>query len=86
MNKLYDKKVGNNIRTIRMEQGYNQEQIAAKLQLQGCDISRSSLAKIESGYRHIHPDEIIAFCNIFNVSPNEILTEITFSEDLTANE
>lgn len=86
MDGKYDKLVGHNLRTIRMKRGYNQEQIAAKLQVQGCNISRSALAKIESGHRHIYIDEIRTFCKVFNVTPNEILTETIFNENSAANE
>ena len=41
-----------------------QEQLAVKLQLSGCDITRSAVAKIEVGQRHLYPDEIILIKNI----------------------
>ena len=37
-----------------------QEILAAKLQLHGCDITRSAAAKIEVGARHLYPNEILA--------------------------
>lgn len=54
-----------------------QELLAAKLQLAGCDITRSALAKIEVGQRHIYPDEIVLLKEILGVSFDEIfdLTE-----------
>lgn len=45
MNKLIKKKVGNNIRRIRKSIGMTQDTLAAKLQLKGCDITRSAIAK-----------------------------------------
>ncbi len=50
-----------------------QELLAAKLQLAGCDITRSSVAKIEVGQRHIYPDEIILIKEILGVSFEDIL-------------
>jgi UDP-N-acetyl-D-mannosaminuronate dehydrogenase len=35
-----------------------QEQLSARLQVLGCDITRSALAKIEVGQRHIYAYEI----------------------------
>ena len=46
------------IRALREAVGMTQETLAAKLQLGGCDITRSAVAKIEVGQRHIYPDEI----------------------------
>ena len=51
--------IGENIRKIREEKGMTQELLSAKLQLHGCDINRSTLAKIEVGQRHLYPNEII---------------------------
>ena len=58
MNTEYEKIVGNNIRKIREQAKMTQEILATKLQLSGCDITRSAIAKIEVGQRHIYPDEI----------------------------
>lgn len=49
-----------------------QEILAAKLQLLGCDITRSAVAKIEVGARHLYPDEIITLREILRVSYEEI--------------
>lgn len=59
MNKIVEKEIGNNIRKIRESLGMTQDVLSAKLQLQGCDITRSAIAKIEVGQRHLYPDEII---------------------------
>lgn len=58
MNKEIETKIGNNIRLLREAAGLTQEQLAAQLQVNGCDITRSALAKIEVGQRHLYPDEI----------------------------
>ena len=63
----FEKKVGENIRRLRKEKKFTQEQVAAKLQVRGCDITRSALAKIEAGQRHLYPDEIKALKEILNV-------------------
>ena len=72
MNTLIETIVGNNIRKLREKAGITQETLATKLQLLGCNITRSALAKIEVGQRHLYPDEIILFKTILNVSYDEI--------------
>lgn len=49
------------------------EMLSAKLQIEGCDITRSALAKLEVGQRHLYPDEIILIRKILKVSFDEIL-------------
>ena len=49
MNIEYEKQMGNNIRRLRMYYELTQEQLSAKLQTKGIDITRSALAKIEVG-------------------------------------
>lgn len=72
MNKATEKAVGNNIRILRENAGLTQEQLSAKLQIEGCDITRSALAKIEVGQRHLYPDEIILIKKILKISFDEI--------------
>ena len=44
-----------------------QDILAAKLQLRGCDITRSAIAKIEVGQRHLYPDEVLLIKEILNI-------------------
>ena len=73
MNAQYDRLFGRNLRQLRMERGLTQEQVAARLQLAGCDLTRSALAKIEAGQRHVYPDELYALRNALDVSSEELL-------------
>lgn len=66
MNQMIEKQIGNNIRTIREQKAMTQEMLSAKLQLHGCDITRSALAKIEVGQRHLYPDEILLLKEILD--------------------
>lgn len=72
MNAEYEKELGKNIRNLRINAGMTQEQMATQLQLNNCDITRSALAKIEVGQRHIYPDEIKLLKNILNVEFDDI--------------
>lgn len=73
MDAAYEKAVGQNIRKIRMMRKLSQEQVAAQLQFRGCDVTRSALAKIEVGQRHIYPDELKALKEILSVSYDDLL-------------
>ncbi len=75
MNIKFEKIIGANIRKLREKSGMTQEQLSAKLQVNGCDITRSAVAKIEVGQRHIYPDEIKLIKEILNVSYDEIFSE-----------
>ena len=72
MNAEIEKKIGNNIRKLREKAELTQEQVAAKLQTNGCDITRSAVAKIEVGQRHIYPDEIMLLKQILCATYEEI--------------
>ena len=72
MNQKIEKKIGSNIKLLRESVGMTQEILAAKLQLCGCDITRSALAKIEVGQRHLYPDEIVLIKSILRVSYEQI--------------
>ena len=72
MNAEIEMQVGKNIRILREKAGLTQEQLAAKLQLGGCDITRSAVAKIEVGQRHLYPDEIILIKEILNTDYGSI--------------
>ena len=46
MNKEIEKIIGGNIKALREKRNLTQEQMAAKFQVNGCDITRSAVAKI----------------------------------------
>ena len=72
MNATTEKKIGGNIKKLREKAGLTQEQVAARLQINGCDITRSAVAKIEVGQRHLYPDEIILLKEILSATYEEI--------------
>lgn len=72
MNKEIEKSIGNNIREIRENRKMTQETLAARLQVLGCDITRSSIAKIEVGQRHLYPDEIVMIKEILETDFDSI--------------
>ena len=73
MNPKTEIQIGKNIKHLRESIGVTQDILASKLQLNGCDITRSAIAKIEVGQRHLYPDEIILIKNILNCSYEDLL-------------
>lgn len=72
MNLQYEKKFGKNLKKIRENKKITQESLSTKLQLSGCDITRSAVAKIEVGQRHIYPDEIKLIKEILDISYDDM--------------
>lgn len=73
MNKEVEKQIGLKIKNLRESKKLTQEQLAAKLQVCGRDITRSALAKIEVGQRHIYVDELKLIKEILNIDFSELL-------------
>ncbi|MBQ4522225.1 MAG: helix-turn-helix transcriptional regulator [Lachnospiraceae bacterium] len=71
-----DISLGSNIRKLRKQSHLTQEQVVARLQLQGIEISRSSYSQIECGTYNIRVSELIALSELFQVDFN------TFFENL----
>ncbi len=69
----YERKIGENIKRLRQKNYLSQDELAAKLQVAGCDITRSAVAKIEVGQRHLYADEIRVLKRIFKVSYEDLL-------------
>jgi len=72
LNAEIEKRIGKNIRNLRENAKITQDQLATKLQLRGCDITRSAVAKIEVGQRHLYPDEILLIKEILNTDFDRI--------------
>ena len=66
-----DENIGRNIRAMRIASNLTQEQFVAKLQLAGCDISRSIYSQIESGTYNIRISQLVALKNLFHVEYND---------------
>ncbi len=72
MNEKIEKRVGENLRHLRERAGITQELLSTKLQVKGCDITRSALAKIEVGQRHIYLDEIVYLKEVLEIEYDEL--------------
>ena len=74
MNWNTEKKIGDNLRRLRERAGMTQELLAVKMQINGCDITRSAIAKIEVGQRHLYPDEVVLLKKILGATYEEIFS------------
>ena len=73
MDDAYNKAIGKHLGTLRRKKGLTQEQLAAKIQIAGCNVTRSALAKIEVGQRCLYPDELKAIKIVLNISYDELI-------------
>ena len=64
-------KIGVNIRTLRKQRGYSQEEFADIV-----GFSRSYYTEIETGKRNISVLNLIKIMKALNVNPNEIISSI----------
>lgn len=67
MDEVYAKRQGARIAALRRERDLTQEELAARLQVLGCDLTRSAVAKIEVGQRRLYADEIKALKEVLRV-------------------
>src|SRR4051794_23857500 len=59
--------VGPQVRHLRTRVDWTQETLAAKLQVEGWDVSRESLAKLESQFRRVPDCELLFLAKVFGV-------------------
>lgn len=60
---------------LQQEQKMSQNKLAIALQLQGLDIDKNAIQRIESGQRFVTDIELAALCKVFKVKPEELLKE-----------
>lgn len=67
--------IGKNVRLIREKKGWTQEQLAAKCNLINWEISRGTLAKIESNVRGVTDIEVSYFALVLDVDIDKLFSE-----------
>ena len=65
-----DMDIGHNIQRLRKNVALTQEQVVAKLQLMGLNISKSTYAKLETNRMNIRVSELVALQKIFQTDFN----------------
>ena len=63
-----DLQIGENIRQIRKERGMGQTDLVRILQIDGCDMTRECLVKIERGIQHIQASQLQAIKKALNTT------------------
>ena len=71
-----DMNKGQNIRRLRKGANLTQEEVLARLQLTGLEISKSTYAKLETNRMNIKASELVALKIIFNVSFDEFFKDL----------
>ena len=71
-----DLPIGANIRKYRLAMNLTQGQLAAYMQLRGCDIGRSTLSHIESGDYNIKLSYIVTICEILKIDFNTLFSNL----------
>ena len=64
--------IGSNLRELRINASLTQEQVAARLQIQGINMSRDFYAHIECGDYNIRVSELSALRTIFQCTFDDI--------------
>ena len=71
--------IGGNVKKIRKQRGWTQDQLTAKCNLVGFNISRGTLAKIESKVRRVVDSEVQLLAMALQITIDEL-----FSNDDTS--
>lgn len=69
-----DMDIGHNIQRLRRGASMTQDQVVAKLQLMGLNISKSTYAKLETNRMNIRVSELVALREIFHTEFNDFFT------------
>lgn len=73
---------GTKIRSLRLNWGernnsdFSQNDLAASLQLRGCNLTKNMVQEIESGHRAIRDYELKAIADFFEVTTDELFTPL----------
>ncbi|MBM6926400.1 helix-turn-helix domain-containing protein [Pseudoflavonifractor phocaeensis] len=68
-------RIGENIRRVRKLRGMGQTELANRLQLEGIDMTRETLVKIERGIQHISASQLRGIRDVLGTSYEELLKE-----------
>ena len=68
-----DIRIGENIRRIRKERGIGQTDLIRLLQLEGCDMTRECLVKIERCTQHIQASQLQTIKRVLSTTYDELI-------------
>lgn len=64
---------GERIRAARKAMHLSQQELAARLQVEGINLEQDSISRIEIGTRFVADFELLILCKILSVSSDELL-------------
>ena len=67
-----DRNIGRKVRYYRKQLGLTQKELAARLQVNGCDMTETMVGQIEIGYRMVSIFEIDKRTEVLNVDYNAL--------------
>lgn len=59
---------------LRQKRNWSQRILSYKAQLAGCDMDKNAITRIENNRRYVTDMELIAFAEIFTMSPSNIFS------------
>lgn len=65
--------IGDRLAERRKELGLSQKKFADRLQLQGLDVDKNAIQRIECGKRFVTDIELTYICKALGTDPNELL-------------
>ena len=68
-----DLRIGENIRRIRKDRNMGQTDLVRILQIDGCDMTRECLVKIERGIQHIQASQLQAIKKALNPTSDALI-------------
>ncbi|KGL37769.1 XRE family transcriptional regulator [Listeria sp. SHR_NRA_18] len=71
-----DMDIGKNIQRLRNDSKMTQDQVVAKMNIMGLNISKSTYAKLETNRMNIRVSELIALKIIFNAEFNDFFEDL----------
>ncbi len=75
-----DISIGANLRRLRNEAGFSQENLAARLQVKGLPVSREIISQMELGRYSIRVSVLLALKELYHVSFDEFFKGLSLKE------
>ena len=66
-------RIGANIRRVRLERGIGQTELVRRLQLDGVEMTRETLVKIERGTQHLQATQLRGIRDALHTTYDELL-------------
>lgn len=66
------------LKLARIKKNLSQKELAAKMQLLNVNMDQQMISKIENNMRIVTDYELACFCQILDVTPEELLGDIKF--------